>query len=58
MEICDVSVIGVVSGVYVLYDIFLYGVEELYIKDSIRRSFRLRLDSRKLGRFFFFIDKV
>lgn len=54
MEICDVSVIGVVSGVYVLYDIFLYGVEELYIKDSIRRSFRLRLDSRKLGGFFFF----
>lgn len=54
MEICDVPVIGVVSGVYVPYDISLHGAEELYTKDSTRRSLRLRSDSRKLGGFFFF----
>lgn len=34
VEICDVPVIGVVSGVYVPYDISLHGAEELYTKDS------------------------
>lgn len=28
MEICDVPVIGVVSGVYVPYDISLHGAED------------------------------